>query len=86
MSKHSEVTKAKIRATSKKRVFSDEETSKRTKASIEITSKPVICLTNGKTYSSISEASREFHTAPICISRVCNGQRSSCHKHIFRFL
>jgi len=82
----SQETKEKISNTSKKRVFTEETRNKMTRGNIEINGKRVICVETGKEYESISEASRDIHTAPICISRVCNGKKNSIHGLSFRFL
>lgn len=48
--------------------------------------KKVLCITTGKEFISIKEASRELDIAPICISRVCRGERKTAKGLIFKFV
>ena len=47
--------------------------------------RPIKCLTNGKVYSSIAEASRELILHPGAISKVCNGKQKSTNGYTFEY-
>lgn len=49
-------------------------------------SKQVICLTNGKTYSSASNAARELNLHNSKVTAVCRGERPHTQGYIFKFL
>lgn len=84
--KHSIKTKRKISKTSKMRVFSDEVRSKMTQGNIRVNGKKVKCIETKVKYESISDAARAYETAPICISRVCNGLRDTHLGLHFKFI
>lgn len=84
--KHSIKTIRKISETSKRRVFSKEVRDRMIQGNIRVNGKMVKCIETGVIYDSISEASRDYNTSPICISRVCNGVRESFMGIHFEFL
>ncbi|MGX8701538.1 NUMOD4 motif-containing HNH endonuclease [Caproiciproducens sp.] len=47
--------------------------------------KPVTCLDDGKTFSSISEAGRYYAFGGNAIGYCCNGKRKTAHKIKFKF-
>ena len=49
-------------------------------------SRPILCLTNGKTYSSIREASKSLSLSESKISLVCQGKRPHTKQYIFSYL
>ena len=48
--------------------------------------KPVLCMTNGAKYASVSEASKQLNINIASISRVCLLQRKQTHGLIFRYV
>jgi len=83
--KHSEETKRKIRESCSKREFPIVNKLNVIKAIHERCDKPVINITTGKEYKSISEASRELKISVPQIARVCHGQCLTTHNYIFHF-
>lgn len=83
--KHSEETKAKIRISCLNREFPIADKTNVIKAIHERCDKPIINVTTGKEYPSISEASRALKISIPQISRVANGERFTTHNFIFKF-
>lgn len=50
--------------------------------------RPVMCVTNGKVYSSGMEAAKEYNLSAASVNNVCRGTSKSCsvHKLVFRYL
>jgi hypothetical protein len=76
---HSEETKEVLRIKSGSRKHTEEVKQKITATLLENAktsklSKPVLCLTNGKTYFSIREAARQLQLNNQCISLCCHGK------------
>lgn len=42
--------------------------------------RPIICITTGEKFQSLSEASQKLGINEFCIDRVCKGRRASTHK------
>ena len=74
--KHSEETKLKMSESQKGKHLSDESKLKMS----ESHSKKVICITTGKTFNSLKEASNCYNVAISNISRCCGGTRKSAGK------
>ena len=77
--KHSDETKAKISKAGIGRTASAETKAKLSafhlaNAPKHKLSKPVVCLTNGKTYYGLNEAARQLNLQRRCIQMVCNGK------------
>ena len=83
---HSEETKAKIRASCLRRVFSEEHKQKVARANVRDKGKPVVCLDMGIEYESESEAARRLGVSVMSISKACNGQLFSVRGHTLRFV
>jgi len=47
--------------------------------------KPVICMTNGMNFTSVSEAAKFFNLQKDYVSAVCRGQRSNTKGLVFKF-
>ena len=74
--KHSEETKLKMSESQRGKHLSDESKLKMS----ESHSKKVICITTGKTFNSLKEASNCYNVAISNISRCCGGTRKSAGK------
>lgn len=83
---HSVETIQKISNTCKQRVFSKALRNRMTRGNIKANGKQVICVETGKVFESVSEASRYYNTAPICISRVCNDCTKTYKSKHFNFV
>lgn len=52
----------------------------------KIRCRPIICITTGEKFQSLTEASQKLGINEFCIDRVCKGRRSSTHKLKFAFI
>lgn len=48
--------------------------------------KPVVCITDIKYFTSVSDAAEYYGVHPVCISQVCNGKLKTAGKKEFCFL
>lgn len=84
--KHTLLTREKIRRSCLLRVMNDSWKANVRKAIIEKDAKPVKCHETGENFESISAAARWLKVAPSQVGRVCHGLRHSVHGVTFSFL
>ena len=58
---------------------------KRQEGSNNSNAKPIICITDGKKFGSITEAANHYNITSGMISRVCRKKRKTTHKMIFKY-
>lgn len=88
--KHSEETRRLISEKSTGRKTSDETKAKQRAAMLASAvggklSRPVFCVTNGKTYHCINAAQRELSVARQLIRMVCNGKMKQTKGYVFEW-
>ena len=83
---HTEESINKIKKGNKNKVFSEDYRKKLSKAATDrILKNPVICITNGITYISATEAARSLNLDKSQVSRVLNGKQRHSKGFVFKY-
>lgn len=83
--KHSEETRKRQSESAKKRIYSEAQL-ERAKQNGKTQSRPIYCLTNKKTYESISHASKELGLRRASINLFFSGKRKHVQGFLFKAL